>query len=486
MSGPTASGPETRWPPHESMASRQPRLMAVAVLVSLAVTAPSQSRAEPGHDACPFAGSLPLLPADLEDRIASLPGLGCVAGLQLAGYLPVSDHPAYPGKVFFWFVGSEDAADRAPIVFWLNGGPGSSSLFGFFAENGPYEITPDGRLAARRYSWTERTSYLVIEQTTSVGLSVASPAPLRDEAQAMDQLWYALHAFFQRYPELRTCPLYLAGQSYAGKYLPQLAVRILRDRQGAGGQQTGLNLRGLLVGDGWVDPLVQQSADADFAYAHGLIDTATRAEVERLYAECVRAIGRQVPSSREANQLCGKMQDLIKASSGLARTTFLRVPDDAAPTPPADDLLARYLDSPAVRSALRVDPRAPRFEVFSQRTEQELEVGEQDSAAHLYPLILAAGVPVLVYNGLEDGTDSNFMGTDRWLARLDWPGRDAFAAARTCVWRGPSGVAAGYVRSARGLTQVKVRGAGHLAPADQPRNVQDMLHRFVFGRDFCQ
>jgi len=486
MNGPTISWPQARPLRHEPLTNGRPRLVALALLVSLAFTAPSPGRPEGGREACPLAGVLPpSMPHDLADRIESLPGLGCVAGLQLAGYLPVSDHQAYPGKVFYWFVASADAPDRAPIVFWLNGGPGSSSLFGLFAENGPYEITPDGRLTARRYSWAERTSYLVIEQTTSVGLSVASPAPLRDEAQAMDQLWYALQAFFQKYPELRSRPLYLAGQSYAGKYLPQLAARLLRDRRDADGQQTGLDLRGLLVGDGWVDPLVQQSADADFAYAHGLIDAATRAEVERLYAECTRAILRQTPSSREANQLCGKMQDLIKASSGLAQTTNLRVPE-TTPTPPVGDLLARYLDSPAVRLALRVDPSAPKFEVFSRRTEQELEVGEQDSAAHLYPAILAAGVPVLVYNGLEDGTDSNFMGTDRWLARLAWPGRDAFAAARTCPWRGPSGVVAGSARSARGLTQVKIRGAGHLAPADQPRSVQDMLHRFVFGQDFCR
>jgi cathepsin A (carboxypeptidase C) len=77
------------------------------------------------------------------------------------------------------------------------------------------------------------------------------------------------------------------------------------------------------------------------------------------------------------------------------------------------------------------------------------------------------------------------MGTDKWLAELEWNGKKELAEAKTCIWRNQDDVA-GYVRSARELTQVKIRGAGHLAPIDQPAHVQDMLHRFIFKKDFCK
>ena len=84
----------------------------------------------------------------------------------------------------------------------------------------------------------------------------------------------------------------------------------------------------------------------------------------------------------------------------------------------------------------------------------------------------------LIYNGLDDGTDSNFLSSDLWLAALNQP---AFAKAQTHVWKSSSEVA-GYIKSANGLTQVKVRGAGHLAPIDQPERIYELFQHFVIEK----
>jgi len=47
--------------------------------------------------------------------------------------------------------------------------------------------------------------------------------------------------------------------------------------------QQKINLKGLLVGDAWVNPRLQQSANADFAYAHGLVDKQGQKQANKSY-----------------------------------------------------------------------------------------------------------------------------------------------------------------------------------------------------------
>ena len=45
-------------------------------------------------------------------------------------------------NLFYWFFRHEDK--NAPLVIWLNGGPGATSMFGLFVENGPLRVKRTG------------------------------------------------------------------------------------------------------------------------------------------------------------------------------------------------------------------------------------------------------------------------------------------------------------------------------------------------------
>lgn len=61
----------------------------------------------------------------------------------------LKDYPGYSGfitvnettnaNMFFWYFPAATQPESAPVVLWLQGGPGASSLFGLFTENGPFE-----------------------------------------------------------------------------------------------------------------------------------------------------------------------------------------------------------------------------------------------------------------------------------------------------------------------------------------------------------
>ena len=52
---------------------------------------------------------------------------------QASGYLDIADNK----HLFFWFFEARQNPEEAPLVLWLNGGPGCSSMIGLFQENGP-------------------------------------------------------------------------------------------------------------------------------------------------------------------------------------------------------------------------------------------------------------------------------------------------------------------------------------------------------------
>ena len=74
--------------------------------------------------------------------------------------------------------------------------------------------------------------------------------------------------FFYKYPEFEHRPLYIAGESYAGHYIPAIANYLHHSPDWRLNKPAGI-----MIGNGWVDPFYQYSSYPDFAYEENLISS---------------------------------------------------------------------------------------------------------------------------------------------------------------------------------------------------------------------
>ena len=73
-------------------------------------------------------------------------------------------------KLYFLMAESRGDPDTDPLVIWLNGGPGCSSMLGLFTENGPYNFKFDAEhvkdpfvLEKNDFSWNSEANVMYVD-----------------------------------------------------------------------------------------------------------------------------------------------------------------------------------------------------------------------------------------------------------------------------------------------------------------------------------
>ena len=102
--------------------------------------------------------------APSEDAVEALPGLdGNLVSKLYSGYLTpqtngLTDH------VHYMLVESENSPETDPLVLWVQGGPGASSLMGAFQELGPYVVATNTTLVKNDFAWSSVANLLFLGQ----------------------------------------------------------------------------------------------------------------------------------------------------------------------------------------------------------------------------------------------------------------------------------------------------------------------------------
>ncbi|VDM28559.1 unnamed protein product, partial [Toxocara canis] len=205
------------------------------------------------------------------DRITALPGVTfAITFSHYSGYLPASNG----NFLHYWLVESQGNPSTDPLILWLNGGPGCSSLGGLLTELGPFRPNPDGKtLYENQFAWNKVGNVLFIESPRDVGFSYRSnsvPADTiyNDDKTAEDNV-LALQSFFERFPEYKNRDFYVTGESYAGVYTPTLTDLLIKRIQDK--TMSYVNLKGLAIGNGILSSLQQINSAPQLLYYRGVL-----------------------------------------------------------------------------------------------------------------------------------------------------------------------------------------------------------------------
>ncbi|PWA58648.1 serine carboxypeptidase-like 23 [Artemisia annua] len=212
-----------------------------------------------------------------QDQVFDLPGQNFnVDFAQYAGYVTVNEENGR--ALFYWLTEATQDPASQPLVLWLNGGPGCSSIaYGMSEEVGPFHVDKDGKFVySNPYSWNTVANLLFIDSPVGVGYSYSNTSAdiesNGDKRTAEDLLQFLLN-WLERFPQYKGRDFYMTGESYAGHYVPQLSQVIVRYNK----ENTGspINLLGYMVGNAVTDEYNDHFGLFQYMWTVGMISDQT-------------------------------------------------------------------------------------------------------------------------------------------------------------------------------------------------------------------
>lgn len=406
-----------------------------------------------------------------QDRVSNFPGASEELS-HFAGHINVNNHT--DSNIFYWLFEAENPTKSTPLLIWLNGGPGCSSMDGLFLELGPFRIDPKNpeRVVMNPHSWHKIAHLLFIDQPVGTGFSFTkknSGYCTNDEDINRDFLIF-LDLFVRRHsrflseardenntPRLMVKNLYFSGESHAGHYIPSMAQAIVNRNQ-KDKSSILYDIQGLALGNPWINPHFQYDA-SEVAYGLGLISRLQRLKFKQNEKKCQDRL-----RMGQFNQpICfALLDDVIEASKTANGNRVLmydarKFVSSAGSFPPGHELVERMLNRPSIRQLLHATSTPHRFQECTDPPYHALVHQDGKGVKMEMEFLLNSGIRIFVFAGQYD-LICNHIGIEKSLYALNWSGAMDFRASKPLSFPSNDVLSknpVGYVQSSRNLIYLR-------------------------------
>ncbi|KAF3510861.1 hypothetical protein F2Q69_00000697 [Brassica cretica] len=394
-----------------------------------------------------------------------LPGFEGPLPFQLeTGYIGVGDQEQV--QLFYYFIKSEKNPTEDPLLIWLTGGPGCSSITGLLFENGPVTFKVDGynggtpTLLSTTYSWTKVANIIFLDQPVGSGFSYATTQFLDTPSDSGEAK--TIHEFIH-------------------KIIPAMVQEISKGNDL--GFKPQINLEGFVIGNPVTDTVFEHNQRIPFAHGMALIS-------DELYESLERSCKGNYDNIDPHNTECLKHFDeflkcisrinfanilIPRCDQALSPRRYILLPNTSAPS--TDDDCYEYTD---LLSSLWANDESVR---------EALHVGSIDkwvrcSSGKPYDSDIKSSVPYhmnnsirgyrsLIFSGDHD-LMAPFISTQAWIRSLNYS-----IVEKWRPWMIHNQVA-GYTQTyANKMTYAT--GGGH-TPEYKPKESFIMFQRWISGK----
>ncbi|KAL6532518.1 Serine carboxypeptidase-like 26 [Orobanche gracilis] len=443
------------------------------------------------------------------DRVIKLPGQPPSPSVsQFSGYITVNED--HGRALFYWFFEAQSQPIKKPLLLWLNGGPGCSSIgYGAAVELGPLRVGKNGdALEYNQHSWNKEANLLFLESPIGVGFSytnTSSDFTELDDVFAAEDAYNFLVKWLKRFPHFKSHDFFISGESYAGHYVPQLA-ELVYERNKDTKKYPYINLKGFIVGNPETNDYFDYKGLLDYAWSHSVIsdqdyDRARHAcnfrktmwshgciEAMRLVFKRYKEIDiydiyapscllNKTSSSSDVFGIVATENVDFSNISYKAQTQFLRrlklIPGGYDPC--YSTYSEAYFNRREVQTALHINSRGLsdciKWTVCNNSVFKTYNYNVF-SVLPIYKKLTKQGLKIWIYSGDADGRVP-VIGSRYCIEALQLPLKTPWA-----YWFYNNQVAGGIVEY-EGLTFVTVRGAGHLVPLNKPKEALALIHSYL-------
>ncbi|KAF8047622.1 hypothetical protein N665_2916s0003 [Sinapis alba] len=409
-----------------------------------------------------------------------LPGFQDPLPFELeTGYIGVGE--AEEEQLFYYFIKSERTPEEDPLLIWLTGGPGCSSLSGLLIENGPltFKIEFDSgdipSLVTTTYSWTKVANIIYLDQPVGTGFSYSRnlfPDILSDTGSAK-----RVHEFvgnwLAKHPDYFSNPFYVAGNSYSGRVVPVIVQEISNGNGLCCKPQ--INLQGYLLGN----PVTELDNNPNWRipFAHGMALIS-----DELYESLRRSCRGNYTKVDPLNTKCMNLvEEYKKCVNGLDITYILgpkcQDPSDPYESNPPEHRMTvhstRWANEESVRRALHVEKGSiGKWSTCYRKIHYTYDI---ESSVPYHKNNSIQGYRSLIFSGDHDMLVP-FLATQDWIRSLNYSIVEDWRP-----WMVHNQVA-GYTRTyANKMTFATVKGGGHTI-VYHPDEYSVMFKRWVSGQ----
>lgn len=401
--------------------------------------------------------------------------------------------------LFFWKYSDPyiDPEYSKRTIFWLNGGPGCSSMDGALMEVGPFRISDQGKVVKNDGSWHKAGNIVFVDQPAGTGFSYSKEFD-HDLDQVSFQFLKFMENYFKLFPEDADNEIFFAGESYAGQYIPYIADGILNRNKNLKSGEKPYDLKGLLIGNGWIAPNVQSLSYLPYSLAAGIIDEKTPgfSSILRQHEKCQNAVnnmkgdslsdfevvdsicesiltkilGDTMDSSLPEDQQCYNMYDYTLKDS---------YPSCGMNWPPDLVNVEPFLNSKQVQLELNLLLKKS-WRECNGRVGNRFTAKNSKPAVTLLPKILEQ-IPVVLFHGNRD-IICNYIGAENFIKELEWNGATGFQDDEAYDWVYDKELS-GYIKTERNLTYINVFDTSHMVPFDKPELSRSLIDILVGNYD---